>query len=141
VRFDFADQTVVVTGAAQGIGRAVSARFVEAGASVWMLDPDRDLLAESARAVGGLALPADVASTAEVDAAVSRVVASDGRVDVLFNNTGLLRDRMSWKLSDGGLGCCRGGKPRRHLPAHAASPNPTRSLLLSCSWLRPTLAT
>lgn len=98
--YDFAERTVIVTGAAQGIGLAISQQFVDAGAEVWMVDVDENLLRQAASDVGGIAAPADVRSTEQVDRVVADLMAQSGHVDVLFNNAGLLRDRMVWKLDD-----------------------------------------
>jgi len=98
--FDFSGQTVIVTGAARGIGKAVSAAFTQAGAEVWMVDADADVLAAAALEVDGYAAPGDVANSADADRIVAEAVAETGRVDVLFNNAGLLRDNVSWKTSD-----------------------------------------
>jgi 3-oxoacyl-[acyl-carrier protein] reductase len=97
---DFSGQTVIVTGAAQGIGLVVSRRFAEAGASVWMVDVDEDLLHRSAVKLGANASPADVSETAAVQRVVAEAVERTGRVDVVFNNAGLLRDKVLWKLGD-----------------------------------------
>lgn len=97
---DFTGQTVIVTGAAQGIGLAVSRAFAEAGGHVFMVDVDRDLLATQADRVGAVAAPADVRDTAAVEGVVAAAIEETGRVDVVFNNAGLLRDKMLWKLTD-----------------------------------------
>jgi 3-oxoacyl-[acyl-carrier protein] reductase len=44
ISFDFSDRTVIVTGAAQGIGRGIAALFAGAGARVAPFDPDPDAL-------------------------------------------------------------------------------------------------
>ncbi len=98
--FDFAGQTAIVTGAARGIGKAVSAAFAAAGAAVWMVDLDADVLAAAAAEVGGVAAPGDVADSADADRIVSKAAEETGRIDVLFNNAGLLRDNVIWKTSD-----------------------------------------
>jgi len=97
---DFSGQTVIVTGAARGIGQAAATGFVEAGASVWMVDADAEALIPAAEAVGAYAAVADVASTADVERVVAEAVQETGRIDVLFNNAGVLRDNVLWKIDD-----------------------------------------
>lgn len=98
--FNLRDQTVIVTGGARGIGRATAARFVEAGATVFIVDTDREALAATAKEIGAISLVADVTDSAQVDAAVAAAIEETGRIDVLFNNAGLLRDKVLWKLED-----------------------------------------
>jgi 3-oxoacyl-[acyl-carrier protein] reductase len=100
VAFDFTGRTVLVTGSARGVGLAVGACFRAAGASVYLVDIDAGPVEEAARGIGAVGLVADVADTAQVTAAVDRVVADTGRIDVLVNNAGILRDGVVWKLSD-----------------------------------------
>jgi len=99
---DFSGQTVIVTGAGRGIGQAISRRFAEAGAAVWMVDVDADVVGAAAAEIGerAHAAAADVARTEDVERVVAEAVERTGRVDVLFNNAGLLRDRVLWKLED-----------------------------------------
>ena len=98
--FDFTGRTVVVTGSARGVGRAIAARFRDAGATVYLIDVDAEPVDDTAREIGGIGLVADVSDTAQVDGAVERVIAETGRIDVLVNNAGILRDGVVWKLSD-----------------------------------------
>ncbi len=98
--FDFTGRTVVVTGAAQGIGRAIAAVFRAAAATVYLVDVDAGEVESAANEMGGVGLVADVTDSADVDAVVARAVADTGRIDVLVNNAGILRDGMVWKLSD-----------------------------------------
>ncbi|WP_441953826.1 SDR family oxidoreductase [Nocardia sp. 2TAF39] len=84
-------QTVVITGASGGIGRAAARRFAADGASVALLARGRAGLAaaaEEVRAAGGRALPisADVADFAAVEAAAERVEAEFGPIDVWVNS-------------------------------------------------------
>ncbi len=99
---DFSGQTVIVTGAGRGIGQAISRRFAEAGAAVWMVDVDADVVGAAAAEIGerAHAATADVGRTEDVERVVAEAVERTGRVDVLFNNAGLLRDRVLWKLED-----------------------------------------
>jgi 3-oxoacyl-[acyl-carrier protein] reductase len=98
--FDFTGRSVIVTGSGRGIGKAVAAHFVQAGAAVYLMDPDREVVEQAAAQVGGQALVADVTSTADVDAAVQRVVDEAGSIDIVVNNAGILRDSVVWKLTD-----------------------------------------
>ena len=100
LRFDFAGQTVIVTGGAQGIGLEIGRFFAAAAATVYLLDHDQELLHRAAVAAGAQGIRADVSSTAEVEAAVAGIAAATGRIDVLVNNAGILRDRVLWKLTD-----------------------------------------
>ena len=97
---DFRERTVIVTGAAQGIGRGVCEGFAQAGATVVMVDIEVEPLEAAAREIGGIAAPADVSDSSQVEGVVKSALDQTGRIDVLFNNAGLLRDRMCWKTSD-----------------------------------------
>lgn len=98
--FDFTGRTVVVTGAAQGVGRAIGALFRDACATTYLVDVDAQEVEVAAKEIGAVGLVADVARTEDVTAVVDRVVADTGRIDVLVNNAGILRDGMVWKLTD-----------------------------------------
>jgi 3-oxoacyl-[acyl-carrier protein] reductase len=85
----FVDSIVLVTGAGHGIGRAVAERFAEEGARVAVNDLDETRAAEVARTLhGAIAVAADVAVKAQVDAMFDRVEAELGPIDVLVNNAG-----------------------------------------------------
>ena len=92
--FDLTGQTALVTGAARGIGRAISLALANSGADValGLLDPTSaaDLEAEI-RAMGRRALrvPMDVRRLDQITAAVDAVAAEFGRIDILVNNAGL----------------------------------------------------
>ena len=100
VAFDFTGRTVVVTGSARGVGRAVGTCFRDAGATVYLVDVDAEPVERTAREIGATGLVADVSDTGQVTGAVERVIAETGRIDVLVNNAGILRDGVVWKLSD-----------------------------------------
>jgi NAD(P)-dependent dehydrogenase (short-subunit alcohol dehydrogenase family) len=107
------DRVVVVTGAGRGIGRAHALAFAAHGAHVVVNDlgaavdgtgrsegPAHDV-AEEVRALGRRALVSghDVAEEAGADALIAAAVEEFGRVDVLVNNAGILRDRMLVNMS------------------------------------------
>ena len=98
--FDFTGRSVIVTGAAQGIGRELARRFAADAATTYLVDLDKDLLEQAADETGGRPVVADVSSTADVERVVETVVAETGRLDIVVNNAGILRDRMVWKLTD-----------------------------------------
>ena len=89
-----AGRTAVVTGAARGIGAATAAMFVEAGASVALVDRDADAVHATASALGdkAAAWPADVRDTPAITKLMAEVAARFGRLDILVNNAGIVRD-------------------------------------------------
>jgi 3-oxoacyl-[acyl-carrier protein] reductase len=100
LNFDFAGRTVIVTGAARGIGLEMARTFHQARADVFMVDYDGEVLAKAAAELGARGIEADVSSTADVEAVLTMAVTETGRVDILVNNAGILRDNVVWKLTD-----------------------------------------
>ena len=98
--FDFTGRTVIVTGAARGIGQALAAAFATAGAHVVAVDRDEDILGAAAKEIGATPVAADVANTPDVEHAIDLAAKHTGRIDVIVNNAGILRDKMLWNLTD-----------------------------------------
>jgi NAD(P)-dependent dehydrogenase (short-subunit alcohol dehydrogenase family) len=89
-------KVALVTGAASGIGRATALLFAQEGAAVAVVDLDEAgarALAQTIRDEGGraIALGCDVSRAADCQRAVGATVDAFGRLDVLFNNAGIIR--------------------------------------------------
>jgi NAD(P)-dependent dehydrogenase (short-subunit alcohol dehydrogenase family) len=100
----FTGKTVLVTGAAKGIGQACAAHFVNAGARVALIDQDGAAVDVAARALGSpdIALPltADVAQSHAVNVAVDAAINRFGGLDVVVNNAGIHFARAVDEYSD-----------------------------------------
>jgi NAD(P)-dependent dehydrogenase (short-subunit alcohol dehydrogenase family) len=102
IRFDFSGQVVIVTGAARGVGRVMTRRFAESGASVVAADRDEAGLAETCAELPGervRPVASDIASPAGAETIVAAAIERFGRLDVCVNNaavaphTALLEER------------------------------------------------
>jgi len=87
------DKVAIVTGAAQGIGRALATRLAEEGAKVAIADIQADAAASTAKEIvaagdSAIAVKVDVTSLDSATAAVQKVVADFGGIDILVNNAG-----------------------------------------------------
>jgi 3-oxoacyl-[acyl-carrier protein] reductase len=92
-RIDLDGRVAVVTGGAQGIGRAIAERFLDSGATVAIWDRDMALAQATAAALKGRgpvrAFAVDVTRLPEVERARDETVAAFKRVDILVNNAGI----------------------------------------------------
>ncbi len=99
-------KVALVTGGSRGIGRAVVERFASDGVDALFFyrgnaDAAKDVV-EAVGAAGGKAeaMQVDVTDAEAVTAAVERVIESRGRIDVLVNNAGIVRDNLLAMLDD-----------------------------------------
>ncbi len=90
-RIDLNGRSAVVTGGAQGFGRAIAERFAASGASVAIWDHDLALAENTAAAIGDAAraFKVDVTDTAAVERARDETLKAFGKIDILVNNAGI----------------------------------------------------
>jgi 3-oxoacyl-[acyl-carrier protein] reductase len=101
--FSLKDKVALVTGASQGIGRAISLSLVNAGAKVAVAARNVDKLASvvaEIEAAGGeaLAVPMDVADAAQVKSGFQTLLAKFGKLDILVNNAAITRDTLALRM-------------------------------------------
>ena len=99
------DKTALITGSAAGIGLATAKRFVAEGARVMLCDVNQQAGEDAVRNLGASAefATVDVTDKASVDNWIQGVVEKYGRVDILINNAGIVRDSLLIKMKDGEL--------------------------------------
>ena len=102
---DLGGQSAIVTGASQGLGRAIAIRLGASGARVACVARNAEKLAETVSAIAAVegtaeAIVCDVTNRADVDALVDRVADHWDRVDILVNNAGITRDTLLPRMSD-----------------------------------------
>jgi NAD(P)-dependent dehydrogenase (short-subunit alcohol dehydrogenase family) len=95
VSYDFNDKVAFVTGGGAGMGAATVRAFAESGAAVAIVDLDggaAERFAAELNAAGhrALAVQCDVSDEAQVESAVARTVEAFGRLDMAFNNAGIM---------------------------------------------------
>ena len=99
------DKIVLVTGGAAGIGKATALRFAEEGAKVVICDVNEEVGQATLNQLGSEAsfYKVNVAKRDEVQKWVENVTEKYGRIDVLVNNAGILRDGQLIKFKEGQL--------------------------------------
>lgn len=127
-KIDLAGRIAVVTGGAQGIGRAIVERFLDSDATVAIWDRDKafaEKTADELKARGKVAAVAcDVTSLADVERARDDTVKAFGRIEILVNNAGIAgKNATTWEYPteewaqvmrinlDGPFHCCRAVVP------------------------------
>ena len=101
----FDGKTVIVTGAARGIGRAIAEAVAAEGADLALCDLKKEWLSETAEAIEKMGrkvfcVSVDVSDEAGVKAAVSGVISEFGKVDILINNAGITKDTFLARMTE-----------------------------------------
>jgi 3-oxoacyl-[acyl-carrier protein] reductase len=105
LKVDLAGQTAIVTGASQGLGRAMAVALAGSGARVACVARNAEKLAETVAAIknsGGDAevFAGDVSNRESVDRVVEQIAEGWGRLDIMVNNAGITRDNLLPAMSD-----------------------------------------
>src|SRR5579871_5536184 len=90
-KIDLNGRCAVVTGGAQGFGRAITERFVASGAKVAIWDNDQPLAEKTAKEIGNAvsAFKVDVTDLATVEKTRDATLNAFGKIDILVNNAGI----------------------------------------------------
>jgi len=102
---DLKGRVAIITGAAQGIGRAICQRLASEGADLALCDINPEGVQDAAKEMSNhgakvLALRTNVASASEVEGLVKKVLEDWGRVDILVNNAGITKDSLLVRMRD-----------------------------------------
>jgi 3-oxoacyl-[acyl-carrier protein] reductase len=98
-------KVALVTGAAQGIGRAIALLLAQKGADIVVSDINLEKAEETAReieAIGrrAMAIRADVSNTNDVEHMVEAILERFGQIDILVNNAGIARDKLLLRMTE-----------------------------------------
>jgi 3-oxoacyl-[acyl-carrier protein] reductase len=100
------DKVAVVTGAAQGIGRAIAETLAQRGAQVVVADLQVEKAEATAKEIAAdtgqraIAVEVDVADNASAKAMIDRAISEFGRIDILVNNAGITRDNLIMRMKE-----------------------------------------
>ncbi len=101
---NLSEKVALVTGAGQGIGRAISLKLSECGARVVVVDINNAAtsVVDEINSLGGTAcfVEADVSNDESVERMVSQAVDQYGRIDILVNNAGINRDALILRMNE-----------------------------------------
>ena len=100
------DQVAVITGGAQGIGKAIATLFASEGAKLVLSDIDEAAVQATAAQIGKeknvetLGVKGNVSQIADCEKLVDASLDKFGRIDILINNAGITRDNLLMRMSD-----------------------------------------
>ena len=99
------DKVALITGAAQGIGKAIALKLADSGADAVIVDMNLEKAQETAKEIEGrgrraIALKANVANLQETEAMIDETVAKLGAIHILVNNAGITRDALILRMKE-----------------------------------------
>ncbi len=102
---EFQDKVALITGSAQGIGKAAALAFAKEGAIVVLNDVNKERLSETASGLEKtgaryLSILANTALRSDVEKMFNQVIEELGRLDILVNNAGITRDGFLHKMTE-----------------------------------------
>ncbi|MDQ0269650.1 glucose 1-dehydrogenase [Cytobacillus purgationiresistens] len=99
---DFINQTVIITGAGNGIGKRVAEAYANAGANVVAADVNIEAVEKLAKSLSSqsiIAIEADVRKEADVNSLMKKAYQTFGRIDILINNAGVSKWKSLFELT------------------------------------------
>ena len=103
-RYSLEGQIAIITGGARGIGKGICEVFCKAGATValWDVLDEGIQTADQIEKDGGSIFfhKVDITNKPSVEEAVSKIISDHGKIDILINNAGVIRDRSFMKMSE-----------------------------------------
>ena len=101
---DFKGKVVVITGAAQGIGKQIALDFAKFGAIVCIIDVNQEALSLAEQELSAhskiTAFTVDVADFTKAQEAFDKIIDKHGKIDILINNAGITRDSLVLRLKE-----------------------------------------
>ncbi len=93
-------RVAIITGAAKGIGKAISKRMIQGNYQTILVDIDQERGAALAKELGEKAsfISCDISDEEQVELLFSKVIEEYGSIDVLVNNAGIIRDNIIWRM-------------------------------------------
>ncbi|MFH1347065.1 MAG: 3-oxoacyl-[acyl-carrier-protein] reductase [Candidatus Margulisiibacteriota bacterium] len=92
------NKNALVTGAAQGIGKAIAVALAKAGAKVVVSDVNLELATQTAQEVNGVPLKLNVTDLAEAETTLKKIKEDLGSIDILVNNAGITKDTLFLRM-------------------------------------------
>ncbi len=98
-------KVALITGAAQGIGKAIALMLAKNGADIVVSDINLEKAQETSREIEAMgrrsmAIKVDVSKSEEVEQMVEKIINEFGKIDILVNNAGITRDKLILRMTE-----------------------------------------